>query len=185
LKGPDDKGHGRNWTIGNPAKGETAGKLEPRIRYKIRAPLDERGDLVLVAWELEQSISNLVAALDDNDPDLGTEMIGGDATDKHLFITGTGYDWRPYPLTWDADDNQYFCRALVGKNGWESFQLLWGGDWDAAVYPSVADAGPRVPHDIRDPDKRGWKELDYWKRARSEVVQAGDWETLYDQGVIR
>jgi len=65
-------------------------------------------------------------------------------------IAGTWSDWSPSPMDWDG--NNFFFIAKIGKQGWESFQILLRGSWDAVIYPSVKNASPSVEHTLRGPD---------------------------------
>lgn len=69
-------------------------------------------------------------------------------------IAGTWSDFKPVEMRLDAG-LRFVHFVTIGQNGWESFQLLLGGSWDSAIYPSTADANPFVEHTLEGPDNRG------------------------------
>lgn len=69
------------------------------------------------------------------------------------FIAGTWANFSPLAMQWDGS-NFVHCMT-VGSKGWESFQILQGGDWDKTYYPSVKDASPLTKHTLKGPDKQG------------------------------
>eukprot|EP00930_Biecheleria_cincta_P089103 TRINITY_DN78363_c0_g1_i1.p1 TRINITY_DN78363_c0_g1~~TRINITY_DN78363_c0_g1_i1.p1 ORF type:complete len:1129 (-),score=148.74 TRINITY_DN78363_c0_g1_i1:7-3393(-) len=69
------------------------------------------------------------------------------------FISGTWCDFQSVAMTWDGARFEY-C-VTIGKNGWESFQLLVENDWRTTIYPSVTNANPSVSYELLGPDNNG------------------------------
>jgi len=49
----------------------------------------------------------------------------------------------------------YHTKIRIGHRGVESFQILFGGDWNRTVYPDCPDACPNVKYKICGPDAKG------------------------------
>mmetsp|Transcript_102657 Transcript_102657/g.306586 ORF Transcript_102657/g.306586 Transcript_102657/m.306586 type:complete len:535 (-) Transcript_102657:86-1690(-) len=69
------------------------------------------------------------------------------------FIAGTWSNFSPVAMHWDGSN--FVHLMAVGSKGWESFQILQGGDWDRTYYPSVRNANPFANWKLRGPDNQG------------------------------
>merc|ERR1712217_219693 len=67
-----------------------------------------------------------------------------------LCTVGSWNDYCPTAMLWDG--GVFIQPMVIGSDGWESFQLLKDGDWNAAFYPSIEDATPSVEHKVCGPE---------------------------------
>jgi len=58
-------------------------------------------------------------------------------------------------MEYEAKEKAYEVSVRIGRNNWESFQILYDGDWKKAIYPDQKDASPHNPHKILGPDDDG------------------------------
>jgi len=69
------------------------------------------------------------------------------------FVAGTWSNFSALPMHWNGSD--FVHVVTVGSKGWESFQILQGGQWDKTYYPSAKDANPYLEWKLRGPDSFG------------------------------
>jgi len=69
------------------------------------------------------------------------------------FVAGSWCDFKPTEMT--REGSCFVHMLKVGPHGYETFQILLDGSWDAVYYPSVRDANPDKDHKLRGPDKKG------------------------------
>lgn len=69
------------------------------------------------------------------------------------FVAGSWTDYKP--LEMDREGPCFVHTVKVGRQGWESFQILLEGNWDTTYYPSVRDANPDKDHKLKGPDSKG------------------------------
>jgi len=72
---------------------------------------------------------------------------------KVLWIASTWNKWSPKEMKWDG--SRFVEDVTIGKTGWESFQVLVMGRWEASLYPSVRDGNPYVEYKLLGPDSKG------------------------------
>mmetsp|Transcript_55150 Transcript_55150/g.118449 ORF Transcript_55150/g.118449 Transcript_55150/m.118449 type:complete len:1028 (-) Transcript_55150:29-3112(-) len=66
-------------------------------------------------------------------------------------IAGTWNDWVSHDaMQWDGHNFVYFME--MGKNGYESFQILADGKWETVFYPDIRDGSPWNKHTLQGPD---------------------------------
>jgi len=68
-------------------------------------------------------------------------------------IHGTWDDFKGNDMSWTG--TSYIYIATLGKQGWESFQIVMDDDWQKALYPNVKDANPLMKHTLIGPDGKG------------------------------
>lgn len=133
LCGPDGTGEGKNWTIGrHPLDQGRSGSA-----YRIRLFLTDDGHARAVDW-LRLAVP------------LGSY--------HSISIAGTWDNWQVHSMTQDSEQSQYSFTVELGKNGWESFQILLDGEWSKCIHPDRADSCPHVDYNLCGPDESGhWK----------------------------
>lgn len=95
-----------------------------------------------------------------------------------FFVAGT---WNDFKLLEMRREGPRFVHSItIGRGGWESFQLLIGGNWDTAVYPSVQDANPFVEHRVEGPDNKGHGRN--WTIGWPDPAKPGDDRNLSEPG---
>lgn len=70
-------------------------------------------------------------------------------------IAGTWDHWKVRDMRWDKNDSCYTFNICLGANGWESFQIVYDGDWNKCLHPDKADASIHTGFDFRGPDSYG------------------------------
>lgn len=70
-----------------------------------------------------------------------------------LSVAGSWRDFVPDVMEWY--DGSFAYPLEIGSDGWECFQLLKDGSWDAVIYPSIEEAGSKDQFEIRGPAKDG------------------------------
>lgn len=134
ICGPDDKGHSLNWTVGR----HQTDKGAEGICFKIKLYQKDDSTADRVEWErLGSSEGRTIEVL----PAAGVakEDIGAGAP----FLVGSWNDWStPLKMTLDAGAHCYKVNMRMGKQGWESFQVLLGGQWRRCFAPDRKDGCP-------------------------------------------
>uniref|UniRef100_A0A7S0B8A8 Carrier domain-containing protein n=1 Tax=Pyrodinium bahamense TaxID=73915 RepID=A0A7S0B8A8_9DINO len=77
------------------------------------------------------------------------------ANDKRIrrpCVTGTWDNWGVHEMAYDAKERCYQVTVRLGRNNWESFQIIYDEDWKRCVYPDQKDATPHAPHKLLGPD---------------------------------
>merc|ERR1719419_1672269 len=110
LCGPDDCGHDLNWTIGKHA----LDRGEEGACYHVRLFINQAGGVMNVDW----------VALFER---------------PRYYIVGTWNRWQPQAMSWDRDRKCYQHVLILGRKGWESFQILVNADWKECLHPSESD----------------------------------------------
>jgi len=145
LCGPDNRAHGKNWTIGKHAldKGSKGAK------YKVRFFPAVGGRAGLVDWEPVTA-----NASKPEDIKAGTAASWGSQSKKYC-IAGTWGNWTANDMAWDEKGRCFSYTVRLGLNGWESFQILVDGDYKQCIHPDCGDATPHDEHGIAGPDSDG------------------------------
>lgn len=143
LCGPDNKGHGKNWTIGK----HTLDKGAKDSEYTVRVSLNRNNEVRIVTWEpyVEKEPEKEEAK-----PSNFT-----DANRPRYYIVGSWSEWKITEMKWDGERQCYFFRVRLGKEGWESFQILLDSDYKKCVHPDRADACPYEKYTLCGPDDKG------------------------------
>jgi len=86
--------------------------------------------------------------------DSSSDVIPWPPLPQHEYsIAGTWSAHRPVSMHWDG--SRFVHSLMIGKAGWERFQILQDADWQRTIYPSVVDASPLVKHTLLGPDAGG------------------------------
>merc|ERR1712176_400795 len=134
VLGPDDESDGRSWFL----------------NCKV-------GDVVKISFQRTQASGSDLKKI--SGVFLGHEQ----ATTTQLalqgsaryFLIGTWDQWEgAHEMTWEGGGD-YEYTVTLGAAGYESFQILLGGDWHCKLYPSKPDANPFLTHRILGPDPTG------------------------------
>jgi len=133
LCGPDDEGHGKNFTIGRHASDRGA----EGDRYEVKLFLQADNSPGRVDW---------VRTL------RGTEVPESNTTP---YIVGTWSGWAADAMDWNGDGQCYEYEVEVGSAGWESFQILMNREWSRCLHPDRRDGCPHHPHALQGPDDGG------------------------------
>lgn len=73
--------------------------------------------------------------------------------DVTYSIAGTWSGWHRAPMVWDGA--RFVHEVTIGKENYESFQVLLNGSWERVFYPSIHDGSPWAKCKLRGPDKEG------------------------------
>jgi len=141
LSGPDNRGHGKNWTIGKHALDKGC----KGARYKVRFFPPDAGRVGLVDWE-PVSASAVKSEKQQKE---------GSAGAKKFCIAGTWGNWSANEMSWDEKRQCYVYTVRLGLNGWESFQILVDGDYKKCIHPDCTEATPHEKHNVCGPDSQG------------------------------
>jgi len=148
LLGPDDEGHGKNWTVGK----HPNDKGNEGVCFEIRLFLKDDGCAEKVDWVRLSSGDERAAALTAAARSRDDASYGMD----HPFLVGTWNNWGAAKgMVWDSGNQHYEYRLQMTKQGWESFQILFNGEWKRCLHPDKKDACPYSPHAICGPDEEG------------------------------
>jgi len=132
VSGPDDDGAGKNWTIG--FMPEDKSKEGSRFRIRLFAKEDltaEKVDWVKLTGQETKDTTNL------NTP----------------FVIGTWNNWgEPSRMDWDEQNKCYHYLLQLGKQGWDSFQILFNAEWKRCVHPDRKDGCPYAAYKLCGPD---------------------------------
>jgi len=162
--GPDEDGSGKNWTVGLHATDKSA----EGVCFQIKLMLQDDGIAEKVDW----------VRLGTNSPDvLPASMAKAKAAPKYLpYIVGTMNNWgEPSVMTWDADGGYFRYRLTVGKQGWESFQILFNGEWRRCLHPDKKDGCPHSHYQLMGPDDEG--DGKNWTIGRHPLDKGGEGKT--------
>jgi len=142
LCGPDNRGHGKNWTIGK----HSLDKGSKGAKYKVRYFPAVGGRAGLVDWE--PTTGSVKKESED--------AKGGSSSQKKRYcIAGTWGNWAANDMGWDDKRKCYHYTVRLGLNGWESFQILLDGNYKQCIHPDCAEATPHDKHEILGPDSNG------------------------------
>lgn len=154
ICGPDDDGHGLNWTVGQHVK-DMGGE---GVKYQIRLALDATGGAEKLDW------IRLGSIVPQHDP----------AEANRPWIIGTWDSWQSKtPMRFDSDLQAWSFRLTVGKNGWESFQILLRGEWKRCLYPDTRDGCPHMEHAICGPEGSEVAHGKNWTVGRHPLDEGG------------
>mmetsp|Transcript_78489 Transcript_78489/g.139176 ORF Transcript_78489/g.139176 Transcript_78489/m.139176 type:complete len:684 (-) Transcript_78489:114-2165(-) len=78
-----------------------------------------------------------------------------DANRPRYYITGSWDDWKVTEMRWDGERQRYFFRVRLGRESWESFQILLDRDFKKCVHPDCMDACPHEKYGLCGPDDKG------------------------------
>mmetsp|Transcript_78292 Transcript_78292/g.135852 ORF Transcript_78292/g.135852 Transcript_78292/m.135852 type:complete len:689 (+) Transcript_78292:120-2186(+) len=146
LCGPDSKGHGKNWTIGK----HTLDKGAKNSEYTLRVSLNKNHEVRIVTWE------PYVEKEPEKEESSETKASNfTEANRPRYYIAGSWSEWKITEMKWDAERQCYFFRVRLGKEGWESFQILLDSDYKKCVHPDRADACPYEKYTLCGPDDKG------------------------------
>jgi hypothetical protein len=133
--GPDEWGDGTNWFLN--------GKIGDVFSIELQREQDNSSgyDLKSVDFKLLRN-----EALTKDERRLA---------DYPLYTILGSWSRHKELMTFDLTDAYYKAKFAVGSTGMESFQILQDGAMATALYPSVPDANPSVPHSILGPQPGG------------------------------
>eukprot|EP00747_Dinoflagellata_sp_TGD_P152170 gnl/TRDRNA2_/TRDRNA2_177273_c2_seq5.p1 gnl/TRDRNA2_/TRDRNA2_177273_c2~~gnl/TRDRNA2_/TRDRNA2_177273_c2_seq5.p1 ORF type:complete len:715 (-),score=218.59 gnl/TRDRNA2_/TRDRNA2_177273_c2_seq5:146-2125(-) len=145
LFGPDDFGHGFNWTVGKHANDDGA---EGAI-YEIKLSLNGDNTPRELDWS-RQGVEEPDAPEEGPDQPLA-------AADRP-YIVGTWNNWgNGTEMVWDSEGKCYTFKLRLGENGWESFQILLNNEWKRCIHPDKKDGCPHGIYNTVGPDDEGTK----------------------------
>jgi len=149
--GPDDEGHGKNFTVGRHQK--DGGK--EGVCYSISLSIKGDGGPEKVDWKKLDSTDSVAVSLvkeaKANEPKLRLGPSQG-----HPYMVGTWNNWgSPIPMGWVEAEQHYSFDLKLGSSGWDSFQILINGEWRRCVHPDKKDGCPHVQHSVLGPDADG------------------------------
>lgn len=139
TRGPDEKGHGLNWTVGKAQQDKGA----EGVCYKIKLFQSDSGTADRVEWErLGASEGRSIDVVP------GMNISKEESGAGQPYLIGTWNDWStPLKMTHDPGAHCYKVTMKMGKQGWESFQVLLGGQWRRCFAPDRKDGCPH-PHSV-------------------------------------
>jgi len=70
-------------------------------------------------------------------------------------IAGTWIDWQITDMKWDPEREGFYYMVRLGKDAWESFQIMIDGHWHLCIHPDCADACPHKAYTLCGPDHDG------------------------------
>mmetsp|Transcript_80532 Transcript_80532/g.249869 ORF Transcript_80532/g.249869 Transcript_80532/m.249869 type:complete len:870 (+) Transcript_80532:3-2612(+) len=144
IAGPDDYSHGLNWHLG-----AAAGDV---MRIEFQRSFEEGQEAQTISWS---KVGHEELTMEERKQ----------SKSSSYYLVGTMETGREMKLKMEFDKER-FCFAAqfeIGKSGEEYFAILWNGDWNYRIYPSMPDAHPgeECPHRLNGPDDRGnhlcWK----------------------------
>lgn len=145
LCGPDSKGHGKNWTIGK----HTLDKGAKNSEYTVRVSLNRNQEVRIVTWE------PYVEKEPEKESSEAKASNFTEADRPRYYIAGSWSEWKITEMKWDGERQCYYFRTRLGKEGWESFQILLDSDYKKCVHPDCADACPYEKYTLCGPDDQG------------------------------
>mmetsp|Transcript_53688 Transcript_53688/g.156489 ORF Transcript_53688/g.156489 Transcript_53688/m.156489 type:complete len:560 (+) Transcript_53688:163-1842(+) len=181
LLGPDNKGHGVNWTIGKHA----CDKAAVGARYRVSLSLLDDGNPKKINWTKIADEASVAAAVPALPPATSAASPGAggypapqaepaaagaaanaapEAAAKaqlprynKVCLVGEFNDWKPasVPMKWDESRRCYHHKIKLGYAKQESFQMLVDGEWTKCVHPDESDGCFRVGSIVCGPDDDG------------------------------
>mmetsp|Transcript_13130 Transcript_13130/g.41968 ORF Transcript_13130/g.41968 Transcript_13130/m.41968 type:complete len:987 (-) Transcript_13130:26-2986(-) len=144
ILGPDDDGSGTNWTIGLNQNDKSA----EGVCYQIKLMVSDENAASKVDWV--RLGTGTLDVLEASKP-----TTTGAA--KYLpYVVGTMNDWgQPQVMSWAADGGYFQYRLTIGSQGWESFQILFNGEWRRCLHPDKKDGCPHSQYQLMGPDAEG------------------------------
>nr|AQS99172.1 type I polyketide synthase [Gambierdiscus excentricus] len=137
IGGPDDAGHGCNWTI--------RGQAGDVFRIEFQRSLDDTGfQSMKVSWRRVRSQQL-------------EEKILKEARRTKYFLVGS---WNSYRARKEMVWRGTHFEAEVSTLAKESFQILMNGDWGAVLFPNIDSVNPQDVHRLCGPSAEsgglGW-----------------------------
>lgn len=153
ICGPDDDGSGTFWTVGKHQKDGGAEGAYFQIRL-----IMANGGVDRIAWTklegtgLATALQGLVLG---RGGALGPPSRLLSRRDLPMLV-GSWNSWGTgEAMGWDDSDQRYSSDIQLGKQGWESFQILLDGDSSRCLHPDRKDACPHIPYELCGPDDEG------------------------------
>eukprot|EP00971_Amphidinium_carterae_P178659 3544181-Amphidinium_carterae.1 len=145
ICGPDEFGHGYNWTVGLKDDDGREGMC-----FEVQLLVDDTECAKRITWQQ-------VSASDPRAVELQKKAALAAHANKP-FIAGSWNNWGAEPMGSDSDGSGYSFNLVVGPAGSESFQVLISGEWKRCVHPKVRDSCPCNPfaaNTLEGPDENG------------------------------
>jgi len=164
LCGPDDEGHGKNWTVGK----HPSDKGSVGVAYTVRLTVGDNGAAEKVDWVRSSKI-------------VGKSAEGPDQP----FVVGTWNNWGPASaMTLYADSKYYQFGLKMGSKGWESFQILYNGEWKKCLHPNRCDGCPYSQNTLCGPDDGEAAHGKNWTIGRHPLDKGGPGVGFYIRLVL-
>eukprot|EP00415_Alexandrium_ostenfeldii_P000937 UN0937 len=165
ILGSDDDSRGKNWTIGL-HKDDKSGE---GVCFQVKLILSDDGQASKVEW------ARLGTGVPDVLPASKPKTTG--AAKFLPYVVGTMNDWgEPQVMKWTAEGGYYQYRLTIGSQGWESFQILFNGEWRRCMHPDKKDGCPHSAYQLMGPDNEGNGQN--WTIGRHPLDKVGPGDSL-------
>jgi len=175
LRGPNDKGHGKNFTIGKPHNSDVPEEntATPGEHYEVAVNMDSRLNIVKkIDWrvlrneeikerehaqKVNEAIQPKSAKNQEEEKQHSMLQYCGEGQQKmksSYSIIGSWDGWSTAHVM-ECTGSKFVYTLCIGPSGSESFRILQAGEWEKSIYPNVTHGNPFTKYSLNGPDDRG------------------------------